>query len=441
MKKQSISVSFHSASKQFVRYVGQSIGRDGTARPHCFYLGNDQTAALALAIQIRADWTALRASGATHWSQGYIDRFKAIGSVGVGNGEPSARVSNETRSVSFETVDDARNAFIGEIRQRYEARQVSASFLLGITNRLATALERLPFPILDKPTASIDETTLRKIVLHWAGRPSGRARCQSKRATNGKWTDYKRRSGTKRPKRNGVDKISACYAKHLIASLKMFFVWAYETERWNQPRRFNKLFRFKFEAKIVEPERFSVDELKRLYSACLNDRHRLWILLGLNCGFDRMGLATLDWSMVKSLDTDEPFIERLRNKTSVYCRYQLWSETAELLRAIPIQSRKGIVCLTEQGKPLIESNANGLRDSTHQAWRIISKRASVNKSFGKLRKTGAWITKQVSGLEVSEIYLAHTEIGMNKHYAGRNWDRLNEALAEMRRQLQPMFEA
>jgi hypothetical protein len=49
------------------------------------------------------------------------------------------------------------------------------------------------------------------------------------------------------------------------------------------------------------------------------------------------------------------------------------------------------------------------------------------------------MAKVHGGLEVSEMYLAHAEVGMNKHYAGRDWDKLETALAVMGEQLAPMF--
>jgi len=204
-----------------------------------------------------------------------------------------------------------------------------------------------------------------------------------------------------------------------------------------------KLFKVKFASQgLIEAERFTVDELSAIWGACMTDRHRLWILLGLNCGLDRTGLATLDWSMVKGLAGDKPYNERMRHKTGVYSRHALWLETADMLRQLPLRERKGLVCLTERGKPLLELTPGGCRDATQQAWRYIIERAGVRKlSFGKLRKTGSWLAKVVGGLDVSEMYLAHNEVGMNKHYAGRDWGKLDGALDTMRSQLMPLLSA
>lgn len=262
----------------------------------------------------------------------------------------------------------------------------------------------------------VGEKDLQQAVLFWASRPI-------------------RLMGNH--KRTEQTRISCFYARDVIASIKMLFVWADETERWNKPRRFDKLFRVKMPRPRIEAASFTLDELTKLYAACRCNRHRLWLMLGLNCGLDRTGLATLEWSMVKGLDTDKPYVERLRHKTGVYSRHSLWMETAELLRSVEPDDRKGFVCLTAQGEPLIEDN----RDAIKMGWRhLLNRCKNVSQlSYGKLRKTGAWMIKVAGGLEASEMYLAHTEMGMNKHYANRNWSKLDDALAVMRTQLLPML--
>lgn len=101
-----------------------------------------------------------------------------------------------------------------------------------------------------------------------------------------------------------------------------------------------------------------------------------------------------------------------------------------------------LALFTERGRRLKLIVPSGAFSGVSEAWRRITKRSGVTgKSYKLLRKTGAWMTKQISGLEVSEMYLAHQEPGMNKAYAGRRWDKLDAALAEMRRQLEPMFRA
>lgn len=440
MKTSSLSVSWHEGAKQYVRYVGYAVGRDGNPKPKCFYLGDDEPTALATAARLRSDWTALKASGATAWPMTYLDAFQRgrdAGNATVGK----LLIGHTVETVmSADTVADVRTAYLAEQRQRMEARQVSTAFYRGIVHRMNVMLDRLPsdIAIADRPIRCIGEDELSRVVLHWASLPMGRVGNQGKRTT----TDSRKRKGMKYQKRSKgtAKRIGAGYARDIIAALKVLFTWSHETERWDMPRRFGKLFRVKFQKAHVEAERFTLDELSLLYGACQSDRHRLWILLALNAGLDRMGLATLEWSMVKGLDTDKPIIERLRHKTGVYSRHLLWDETANVLRQVPKSERHGLVCLTERGERLVEQTPTRDRDATRQAWRYILDRSGVRRlSYGKLRKTGAWMAKVIGGLEVSEMYLAHAELGMNKHYAGRDWDKLDAALTVMRGQLGAMF--
>ena len=51
-----------------------------------------------------------------------------------------------------------------------------------------------------------------------------------------------------------------------------------------------------------------------------------------------------------------------------------------------------------------------------------------------LRKTGSTLIEQIDPL-ATELYLAHAEPGMKKHYAQRDWGRLEKALLEMEKRL------
>ena len=67
MKTIKLSVSWHPQARQFVRYVGNSEGRNGVPKPHSFYLGDDEPVALALAMRLKSDWSAIKNAGASAW--------------------------------------------------------------------------------------------------------------------------------------------------------------------------------------------------------------------------------------------------------------------------------------------------------------------------------------------------------------------------------------
>lgn len=440
MKTLSLSVSWHPASGQFVKYVGYATGRDGTPKPKSFYLGDDQPTALATAARLVGDWAALKASGAKVWPQTYLDDLQRTRTAGIATVGKLANGLTPDETIKGLTVAECRDGYLAEHRERMEGRQMTRETYQSLSDRTRVALERLPsnLQIIDRPIRTLGESDLRKVILYWTALPVGKVANQAKRPTTGEWVGYKwRKNQPKRTKRSEGKRIGPVYARELVLHLKAFLNWCHETERWDKPRRFDRLFKLKFNIERGEPEKFTVDELGKLYAACKSDRHRLWIMLGLNCGFDRTGLATLEWSMVKGLDTDCVTIERPRHKTKVYSRHVLWDETVRLLRAVKTVGARGLVCLTERGEPLIDFQ----RDGVHAAWRHLTVNAGVRHlSYGKLRKTGAWMTKRIGGLEVSEMYLAHVERGMNKHYAGRDWDKLDAALKIMRVEIGPMLQ-
>src|SRR3954447_9954174 len=66
-KRRSVSVSWHEASGQFVKWVGYSRGADGKRRPKAFYLGDNESSAVGRAVALRAEWKALKESGRDAW--------------------------------------------------------------------------------------------------------------------------------------------------------------------------------------------------------------------------------------------------------------------------------------------------------------------------------------------------------------------------------------
>jgi integrase len=157
----------------------------------------------------------------------------------------------------------------------------------------------------------------------------------------------------------------------------------------------------------------------------------------LNCGFANAELASLQPYEINDIDGENPCIERRRVKTNVFARWWLFPETVDLLRTA-MAERKGQspVFVTAKGQPLTEANAIG------QSWSRLLERSNVAKPlpFKFLRKTGAWLVRKQAGTDVAEMFLSHSDKGMIKNYAGRNWDELADALRAVRLELLPLFE-
>jgi hypothetical protein len=151
-----------------------------------------------------------------------------------------------------------------------------------------------------------------------------------------------------------------------------------------------------------------------------------------------MELATLKRSEIKL--GSAPHIARHRQKSNVYGKWMLWPESVELLKA-NMETAGELALLSETRQPLVSETLDGRSDLIQKPWARLAKSADVTGTFKLLRKTAAWMVKRVADLETSEMMLAHTEGSstntgkMNKHYAGRDWQKLAGALRTMRDQL------
>jgi integrase len=331
--------------------------------------------------------------------------------------------------VSELTVEDAANLYLEQLCQRAEARQVTWAHYRGMRQRLRR-LVSVVGPAA--PLAGIGRPELERVALMFARRPP----CMV------------RRFQTAPP---GLP-ISMTTAKDYIAAFKTFFVWLDEHPDlpWERPKGFERLFRLRERHMKTQEEAardaaemvtgdvatYCLDELARLFRAG-RPRDRLYILLGLNCGFTSMEISSLRTFEV-FLDAEAPYVHRRRHKTGVEAKWPLWPETVALLRRHRApENRHRAWLLTRDGNELVEESRACRKDAVDQAWKALWPRTGMPGWRGHrfLRKTGANAVKKLGGLEESEMYLAHQEPGLNKHYANRNWDKMWACLGRYRAQL------
>jgi integrase len=331
---------------------------------------------------------------------------------------PVAPAADPKPAAKRETLSKAAEAYIEEMKARQAAGQISACHVRSQNERLAFALKGVD----DKAIADLTDSDVTAMILRLASLPM-------------KGKGYKN-------KKHKAKRISTTTAKNCLNTLRWFLVWADETDRWTAPKRTGKLFkqvRFKEESaeEVAEVPHFNLVQLKSLWKHA-DDRLRMWIALGLNCAFGPTELATLKRSEVRF--GAQPHIQRRRQKSDVFAKWSLWPETVKLLKT-QMEKSGELALLNEAGVPLIVESIERRSDSIGKSWGRLAKRAEVDGTFKLLRKTGATLIKRIAGLEVSEMMLAHiegSEIGgakMNRHYAGRDWDKLAEALGTMREQL------
>ena len=73
--------------------------------------------------------------------------------------------------------------------------------------------------------------------------------------------------------------------------------------------------------------------------------------------------------------------------------------------------------------------------------RLLAKtRLNGGRGFYCLRKTGASLIESIDPA-ATEMYLSRAEQGIKKHYAQRDWGRLERALTEMERRLDGVLTA
>jgi hypothetical protein len=70
---------------------------------------------------------------------------------------------------------------------------------------------------------------------------------------------------------------------------------------------------------------WTIAELATLYRYA-TDRERLWLLLGLNCGFTQAEICTLRNDEIVQIPGG-PVVKRVRHKSQVYGEFSLWPET------------------------------------------------------------------------------------------------------------------
>ena len=348
------------------------------------------------------------------------------------------------------TVEEAAKGFLADLRRRVDAGVVKLSHYRSQSYRLDTGI----VPIKDLSLPRVGQEELRTAVLRLVQRPMVAKPAGFEQNANGK--------RVKRPPK--LVRMSHSYATNSLNTLRWFFEWADKWDLWHNNRKFfDDVFNVApiltdeerrdqlREASGADPEQFTVPQLVKLWQVCPSDRMRLLMLLGLNCGFANMELATLKkWEC--KLDLTRPFIERLRQKTQrngvvgVYAKWMLWPETVTLLkREMNADEGETLVLLTAKGRPLVEETEKyGRKDAVIQAWRRLLEKASMKGGLSPkyLRKTSASMVRKASGsAELADMLLSHSDGIKIKKYTPRDWDRLGEVLAEVRVKLQPLFDA
>jgi integrase len=416
MRSVAVHLRTHRASGRLCKTIGYCLKKSGGVTKKTFYFDPAKPdEALKQVLELKAKWRVLRAQGKRVWDQTF-DR------------EPNSKDEKSPPHRGLITVAEAARLYLGELEARFNAGQITRCHLNSQGHRLRLGISSLD----DLPLSGVGEKPLQEAVLRLAKRPKCR-----------------------RPGKGVPSQMSPVYAKSIIASMRFFFSWCAESDQvdWTPPKRFRSVFNAR--TLLTHDEQVSqlegdkqiqcieIDELTKLWTAA-TDFQRTLICLGLNCAFGAMECSTL-----RTSEWHGDVIERYRGKTiksagkASYARWRLWPETvAHLSRNQAPKNEWNFVLLNAAGRPLVEELPKYRKDEIAHQWiRLIARTGIHRLSFGKLRKTAAQLVRTTLGYgrEVADMLLSHADTGVIRHYADRDWIKLQEATDSVRRYLAPMF--
>jgi hypothetical protein len=245
----------------------------------------------------------------------------------------------------------------------------------------------------------------------------------------------------KRPLDANEKRYSRDTCKNQLILIRAFLRWLHRSDLpWKLPPDY--LFpRIKIEwlasevSGEVKKRTFTVAEVGILWKYA-TPLERVFIALGLNCGFGAAEIGTL-----AEAEVNGKLIKRLRHKTKVFGAWWLYPITRDAI--VWARKRKEVLGFTsdyllvsDSGKPYCEATAgNNNNQKIRNSWNRLMKRVRQENadfprlSFGKLRKTAASWMRRVGGGEMASIFIAHgkaTGDSLLDLYADRQFSKLFE---------------
>ena len=285
-----------------------------------------------------------------------------------------------------------------------------------------------------------------------------------------------------RPFRKGSTKqISRKSAENYIGELKQFFRWLHKSKDfdWRKPEHFDEI-KTKVDAapgdqqrKLVQVDTFSLDELK-LLNEYATPLERVFLLLGLNCGFGVAEIASLlvgEVVLFRGHDerhreilgypttNADSFIKRIRRKSGVYGEHILFPQTVEAMqwalerrKQHPKFDLEAVLLLNDTGihynRPTTgnyrnQQIPNRFANLLRRVRRDYSDFPSL--SFGKLRKTAGDLIRRFAGGEIHAVFMCHGQPvasdNLTDVYSNRPFGKVFKAIREVQEYLQPVFAA
>jgi len=364
------------------------------------------------------------------------------------------------RSLSESIMDDG--ATLHQAFEAYE-RWIKAHYFDEGTQRLSEyaytklgQIDTLKARHDDVPLAVIDYDFIEKMYRFWRQRP------------------------LKRTKNGEERRMSHSSIRHYVGELHRFFKWVHRSKdfAWRKPEDLDDIDRSipldteTVKRRIRKVDTFQLDEL-RLLNRYATPIERLYLLLGLNCGFGTKEIATLTIGEVflhQALPADEQevfafpstnadsFVSLVRNKTTIVGKYLLFDQTVQMLEWImarrlkqpnPTADQRAI--LNAKGMPLDQTSKNGNPSrQIPNAFSRLQKRVLDDDNeiaklpFKHLRKTAGDLIRRFADGEVAGVFLLHgspvTTDKLSDVYTNRPFGKVYEAIRRVEEYLQPVFD-
>jgi DNA-directed RNA polymerase specialized sigma24 family protein len=306
----------------------------------------------------------------------------------------------------------------------------------------------------NQPLSMLDETAVEEMFRFWRQRPF---------------------------KKDSTKPISKKSAENYIGELKRFLRWLHKCKDfdWRKPEDFDEI-KTNVDAapgdqqrKLVQVDTFSLDEL-RLLNEYATPLERVFLLLGINCGFGVAEIASLLVGEVVLFKGHEQrhqeimgypttnadsFIKRIRRKNSVYGEHILFPQTVEAMQWVLERRRKhpnfdaeAVLLLNDRGETY-----NRPTKGNHRNQQIPSRFADLLRrirrdhpdfptlSFGKLRKTAGDLIRRFADGEIHAVFMCHGQPvatdNLTDVYSNRPFGKVFKAIREAQEYLQPIFAA
>lgn len=284
-----------------------------------------------------------------------------------------------------------------------------------------------------------------------------------------------------RPSKHGSTKrMSAKTCTNMVKQLRRFLDWLHTSRfAWRKPHDYSEIKtavqRVSTDVRrgLEQVDTFSLDELT-LLNRHATPLERIWLLLGLNCGFGMAESSSLLENEVRLFEAhdlrhqqilrfestvDDSFIKRVRRKNLIYGEFILFQQTVQGLqwaiskrRTQPNYREDSTLFVNDSGNrydtPTAQGNRNQQMPNTFRRLKTRVQRAGGevrNLSFGKLRKTSGDFVRQNFGGEISGVFLCHGRTvesdSLADVYTNRPFGRVFEAIRALKVYLAPVFQA